>query len=126
MAFTIAHKIVRSREDAEEIAQDAVEVEVHKPRLLVQEKRLIHQHLFEWDQPLLQLRQQLLLLRAPLVEAAASILAFLVPQKRNLVRGWHELLPVNVVELEPDALDFVLDVAPQDGLHALQFPRKQP
>ena len=86
----------------------------------------MQQHFFKRHQPLFELGQQLLLLRPPLVEAATPELAFLVPEKRELVRRRHHLVPVNVVEPEPGAFDLVLDVAPDNGLHALQFPREQP
>src|ERR1019366_1109885 len=109
-----------------EIAQDAVEVEIHEPRPLVQEKWPVQEHFLERHQPLFELRQQLLLLRPPLVEAAAPELAFLVPEEGKLVRRRHYLASVNVVELEADAFDLVLDVTPDKGLHALQFPREQP
>jgi hypothetical protein len=39
-----------------EIAQDAIEVEVHEPRPLAQEKRLMQEHFFKRNQPLFELR----------------------------------------------------------------------
>jgi len=110
----------------EEVAQDAEEVEIHKPRLVRQQERAVPQHLLERLQPLRELRQQLLSLPAPLFQAAAAELALLVADKAGLVGGGHHLAPVHIVQLEAHRLDFVLDIAPEDGLLALHLPREQP
>ena len=80
----------------------------------------MRQHHLEGQQRSAQLFEQGRLLAAPLVQAAAPELAFLVPQEGQLLGRRHELLPVNVVEPEAGAFDLVFDVAPEDGVHALQ------
>ena len=56
-----------------------------------------------------QFREHRLLVATPLLDAAPAELAFLVPQKRQLFRGRQHFLPINIIELEADVLDFVFD-----------------
>src|ERR1041385_5501730 len=107
------------------IAQHSEQIEVHKPWPVINQKLPIHQHFLEGYQTLLQLTEQFALLLAPLVETAAAELALLVPDETQPVRLRNKLAPVNVGEFEARAFNVVFDVAPEEGLHALQFPRKQ-
>jgi len=66
-----------------------------------------------------------LLVPAPLVQAAAAKFAFLEPEKIELFRRRHNFLPVNVVEPERHALDFIFDAAPEDGLDVAPFVGEQ-
>ena len=68
-----------------------------------------------------QLLQQISFLRAPLVEATAAEFAFLVPDKAQLIELRDHFPPVNVRQLETRTFDLVLDVTPDEGLHAFQF-----
>src|SRR5437867_5097129 len=108
----------------EEIGQHAVEIEIDEPRALIQEKRFVNQHFLERNQPLFKLREQLLLLGAPLGEAPAAKFAFLVTEEPQPVARRHDLLPINVVELEAATLDLVFDVPPKNRLHPFQLDRK--
>ena len=109
----------------EKIFQHPEQIEIHEARRLAEQKGMVRQHFLEGQQVLLQLFEPVGLLRAPLVNAAAPELALLVPQKCELLGGRHVFLPVNVVEPERRAFDFVFDVAPEDGLDALKLEREQ-
>ena len=108
-----------------EITEDAIEIEIEKMGPVIEQERPVEQHLLKGHQQLRQLLKQFLLLPAPLIEATAAKLPFLMPQKAELVRSWDEFLPINIIQLEADAFDLVFDVAPKDALLAFQFPRKQ-
>src|ERR1051325_2489472 len=108
------------------IPQHSEQVEVHKPRTFINQKRLVRQHFLKGEQALFQSPEQISLLLAPLIETAAAELSLLVPHKQQPVGLGDEFAPVNVRELECTTLNVVLDVAPEDGLHALQSAREQP
>src|SRR5260370_18849200 len=109
----------------QKVAQHAVEIEIHKARPILQEERFVQQHFLERNQTLGELRQQLLLPRAPPINATAPELALLVAEEPESVRPRDHLVPVNIIELETSAFDVVLDVTPENRLHAFQCPGEQ-
>lgn len=98
-----------------EVGQHAVKVEVDEVRRVVEQKWPIFQHHFERGEQRGQLFEQLRRLRAPLIDATAAELAFLVPDKTELVRFGNEFFVENVVQFESGPFDFVLNVPPKNG-----------
>src|SRR5213078_4215322 len=96
------------------VGQDPPEIKVDKTRSVTQQKRPASQHLLERNEQGGQVGQQRLLVGAPLFEAAAAELAFLVPEMAELVGRRHELAIVDVVQLKAHPFHFVLDVTPKD------------
>ena len=84
------------------------------------------QHVFERAEILFQLLDQLALLRAPLIETTAPKLPFFVAQIPELIGLGDDFLPIDVIQLERAAFDFLLDVAPQNGLNTAQFRGEKP
>src|SRR6185436_18846394 len=107
------------------IPEHPEQIEIHEARPVINQERSMPQHLLERGEPFLKLMKQLGFLHAPLVEAAASELALLVPHKKQPVGLGNEIAPVNVREFEARPFDVVLNVAPENGLQALEFRRKQ-
>src|ERR1035437_3731207 len=107
------------------IVQHAEQIEINEARAVIQQERLVRQHHFKRNQSFFELLEQIFLLRAPLVNAAATELAFLVAEEGQLPGARNEFLPVNIVESEGRALNFVFDVAPKDGLHPAPLRREQ-
>ena len=110
----------------EKISKHAEQIEIHEERAIAQQEGLADQHFFAGNEGLFQLGQQTFLVRLPLVQAAAAELALFMANEPDLVICRHYLLPVNIIQAETGAFNFALDIAPQDGLDALEFPRKQP
>src|SRR5260370_28781382 len=109
----------------QKITEDSVKVKVHEPRLAAQQERPVEEHFIKRKQAAGQFREQVILYVAPLFNAAPAELALLVAQKGQLFGGRQHFLPINIVELEADVLDFVFDAAPEDGLDALEFAGEQ-
>lgn len=108
----------------QKIGQHAVEVEIDEMGAVAEEELLVDQHLLIRHEFFLQTREEELLLGAPLLQAAAAELAFLVAEECHLFGFRHKLLPVNVIELEGEPFDFALDVPPDNRLHPFQLPRE--
>ena len=94
-------------------------------RLGVEQKVSVPDHLFEGNEPSSQFSKELFLLLKPLVETAASKLAFFMPQEPYPIRGGNHLLPMNIIKPESHGFHLVLNIAPNDGLHTFQFPGEE-
>src|ERR1019366_1062852 len=96
------------------IFQHPEQIEIHKARAVIEHERLVRQHHLKWKQPFLKLLEPEFLILAPLVEAAATELALLVPEKWKLF-GWRDkFFPINVIQPERRAFNLVFNAAPED------------
>ena len=81
----------------------------------------MREHLLKRQQAFGELCLHCFLLRSPLVNAAATELSLFVADERELILALHELAVINIIELEPQTLDLVLDVTPEDELLTFEF-----
>src|SRR6266498_5158539 len=101
------------------VGQDPPKIKVDKTRPVAEQKRPAGQHLLERNEQGGQVGEQRLLAGAPLLEAAAAELAFLVPEMAELLGGRDEFPVIHVVQFKAQPFHFVLDVAPEDALQAV-------
>src|ERR1035437_416699 len=109
----------------EKIFEHPEQIEIHKARPVFEHERQVRQHHLERKQPLFQLLEPEFLVLAPLVKAAVPKFAFFEPEKIELLRHGHIFLPINIVQPERRALDFIFNAAPEDGLDVAPFVWKQ-
>ena len=109
----------------EEVLEHPEQVEIQEARAIAQQERAIRQHFLERQQAVSELGLHGFLQGMPLVNAAAPKLALFVADERQLVFPRHKLAEVNVVQFERHTFNVVLDVAPEQGLFALEFCGEQ-
>src|SRR6266542_2904547 len=82
------------------VGQDPPKIKVDKTRPVAEQKRPAGQHLLERNEQVGQVGEQRLLAGAPLLEAAAAELAFLVPEMAELLGGRDEFPVIHVVQFK--------------------------
>src|SRR5436190_2521423 len=109
-----------------EVGQHAVKIEIDEVRRVIEQIIAIFEHDFERRQQAGEVFEQLRRLRAPLIDTAATKLAFFMADEAELVGFGDEFLVENVVQFETDTFDFVFNVAPKDSFGAGPEMRKEP
>src|SRR6185437_9947068 len=107
------------------VLQHSEKVKVHKTRYFTEQKRAMHQHLLERHEAIVKLPQPVALVGAPLLDAAPAEFALLEPDVLQLVSRADVFLVKNVVQTESRSFDIILNVPPENALHAFQLSRKK-